>query len=176
MLSGHIAAILAQLGERNDIDPDRCGLLGVGLWADVVLQATAALSTGTDSRVRATVAVSPVAAAAPRPGETKPGLDWLHELTYLQAWSWRRRGRVIQQVAAGLGKSEPAPAVAPYSAVVLLGQQAIDPTAPHQWPDLETRTIPSTRYFTLLEVDEARQFAVQHFQKRLRLDGGSHRD
>jgi hypothetical protein len=92
-----LAAVPQAIGymeKREDLDPGRFGLLGVGLGADLVIR-TAAL----DRQIGSVVALSPLLTAS----SVQPGLDLLRERSYLDAVRWRRvhrGGHLVSQVAA----------------------------------------------------------------------------
>ncbi len=72
------------LSQRADVDASRLGAAGIGLGGDVALQVAA-----TDRRIRAVVAVAPWLDLT----EAEPGLSLLRDMTFPQAWRWRRKLR-----------------------------------------------------------------------------------
>lgn len=80
---------VAYLTTHPQVDPQRIGVLGVDLGADLALR-----SASGDEQVKAVAALSPILEA------TRPGLHILAEMPYLQGmkWAWATR-RLISQIA-----------------------------------------------------------------------------
>ncbi len=160
-LLGHLATALAGLARQPGIDAERVGLLGLGLGGDAALQAAV-----TDPQLRAALAVSPVGDATPGTGEAGPGLHWLHELSYLQVWRWRRRWPALRRAATDLQPPGSPPVTPSVNLAVLQGNSTILTMRKAQ-PEIEPLTVPGQRHFTLLQDTQARQLAVAWFQEKL---------
>ncbi|NLS79023.1 MAG: alpha/beta hydrolase [Chloroflexi bacterium] len=82
------------LAGRPQVDPQRIGAVGFGIGANIVLR-----SASTDPRVKALAAIGPLVSQE----SVAPGLNLLHEMTYLQVLRWatfRARGELVAQLAA----------------------------------------------------------------------------
>lgn len=80
---------IAYLATHPQVDPQRIGVLGVDLGADLALR-----SASGDEQVKAVAALSPILEA------TRPGLHILAEMPYLQGVRWARATRrLISQIA-----------------------------------------------------------------------------
>jgi len=88
---------VAYLAAHSQVDPQRIGVLGVDLGADLAIR-----SASGDEQVRAVAALSPILSLQDPAGETtKPGLDILAEMPYLQGMRWTRATRgLIGQIAS----------------------------------------------------------------------------
>jgi len=88
-----VPSALSFLGKQPKVDPERLGVLGLGLSGNVALR-----SASTDGRVKAVAALGMLLSTGAR-----PGLDVLREMTYLQAMRWasfRQREKLILDLAA----------------------------------------------------------------------------
>lgn len=87
---------VSYLAARPEVDPQRIGVLGVDLGADLAI-----CSAGGDEQVRAVAALSPILSLQDPVGETtKPGLHILAEMPYLQAMRWSRATKgLLSQLA-----------------------------------------------------------------------------
>jgi hypothetical protein len=155
----HLSTALAQLARQRGIDAGRIGLLGLGLGGDAVWQAAAS------AQVRAALAVSPVACMPSEPEVIGPGLHWLREMSYVQAWRWRRgwgrlRRAATELEAVKLGRGGLKVAVL----------QADDDTLVMRKPqhDVERLVVPGRRHFTLLAEARARRVVVDWFWEKLK--------
>lgn len=157
----HTSTALSHLERQPGIDGDRIGLLGLGLGSHVTLQVAAS-----DAQIKGAIAVSPVLLAPLKPGITKPGLDWLHELSYRQVWRWRRRWPALQRTAVELGPSEQLKKGLP---AAKNGRQENDyiMAIRRNARVVERLSVPGQQYFTLLENKQARRVIVQWFQDNL---------
>jgi dienelactone hydrolase len=154
----HLSTALLQLGRQKGIDQKRVGLLGLGLGGDAVWQA------GASSQARAALAVAPVARASSEPGVAGPGLYWLREMHYLQAWRWQRRWPALRRAAAELD-------------TVQLAREGLETAVLYADDDILAMriegqnvgelTTPGWRHFTLLDDAQARQLVVSWFQDKL---------
>lgn len=173
-LLGHLSTALVKLTEQPDIDPKRVGLLGLGLGGDAILRAVAF-----DHNTAAVMAVSPMesvrapADTAPIPSPTTrgqtavdQGLHWLHELSYLQAWRWRRRRPIFERAVVNLGRFRPDKEALMAPAAILLsnGEESVA----HAWPGVEVLNVPSPRHFTLLKDETATQLVVDWLHEKLK--------
>jgi len=82
------------LAGRPQVDPQRIGAVGFGIGANIVLR-----SASTDPRVKALAAIGTLVSQE----SVAPGLNLLHEMTYLQVLRWatfRSRGELVAQLAA----------------------------------------------------------------------------
>ncbi len=89
-----VPSALSFLSKQPKVDPDRLGVLGLGLSGNVALR-----SASTDDRVKAVAALGMLLSGA----GARPGLDVLREMTYLQAIRWagfRQRERLVLDLAA----------------------------------------------------------------------------
>jgi len=100
LLLGHISTALVQLARMPGVDERRMGLLGLGLSGDAAMRIAAS-----DPKIAAVMAVSPVSVLTSN--VQRPGLCWLHELSYRQAWRLRRRWTHIQSAVADLNEAGP---------------------------------------------------------------------
>lgn len=85
---------VAYLTRRNEVNPERIGVLGIGLGGDLAIR-----SAGTDQQIAAVLALTPFLDKA----NTKPGLSILKETSYLGALRWansQKRGRLVAELAA----------------------------------------------------------------------------
>ncbi|MFQ6001070.1 MAG: alpha/beta hydrolase [Anaerolineae bacterium] len=81
---------VAYLAAHPEVDPQRIGVLGVDLGADLAIR-----SASGDEQVRAVAALSPILET------TKPGLHILAEMPYLQGMRWARATKeLVSQIAA----------------------------------------------------------------------------
>ena len=151
----HTSTALVQLAHRDEIDEERVGLLGVGLGGDAVWQAAAS------AQVRAVFAVLPM---TPDAGAIAPGLHWLCELSYLQAWRWRRRWPALQRAAADLSAVELTRD--DVDAAVLQASDDILTMRKDQ-RGVERLSVPGRRHFTLLADTQARQLVADWFKNKL---------
>ncbi|MFQ6015120.1 MAG: alpha/beta hydrolase family protein [Anaerolineae bacterium] len=72
---------ISTLSQRDEIDADRIGVLGLGLGGDLAIRAASA-----DKQIRTVVALAPLFKAE----SFKPGLGMLKEMTCWQAMRWTR--------------------------------------------------------------------------------------
>jgi len=151
----HTSTALVQLAHRDGIDEERVGLLGVGLGGDAVWQAAAS------AQVRAVLAVLPM---TPDAGAIAPGLHWLCELSYLQAWRWRRRWPALQRAAADLRAVE----LARDDVDAAMFQASDDNLAARgDQHGVERLSVPGRRHFTLLADAQVRQLVADWFKNKL---------
>ena len=91
---GLLPSAVAYLTRRDEVNPERIGVLGIGLGGDLAIR-----SAGTDQQIAAVLAVAPFLSQ----GSTKPGLSILKEMSYLGAVRWsgfRKRGKLVAELAA----------------------------------------------------------------------------
>jgi dienelactone hydrolase len=161
---GHVSSAIAEIAKQKYVDKKRLGLLGIGGGADLTLQATSKTR-----RVRAAMAVCPVALAPLKPGLTSPGLSWLRDLSYRQAWNWRRRGapHIYNAQETALEQNWKFPALAEKESV------ARPPvlTTRSSSRAVELFSVPSDKFFALLDHAPTRRLIVQWFRETL-LDNG----
>jgi len=84
---------MAYLTRRNEVNPERIGVLGVGLGGDLAIR-----SAATDEQIAAVLALAPFLKRA----NAQPGLGILKETSYLEAIRWasfRRRGKLVAELA-----------------------------------------------------------------------------
>jgi len=75
---------VAYLAAHPEVDPQRIGVLGVDLGADLAIR-----SASGDEQIRAVAALSPILSLQDPVGETtRPGLHILAEMPYLQGMRW----------------------------------------------------------------------------------------
>ena len=89
-----LPSAVAYLTRRNEVNPERIGVLGVGLGGDLAIR-----SAATDQQIAAVLALAPFLDQA----NTQPGLSILKELSYLEALRWasfRKRGKLVAELAA----------------------------------------------------------------------------
>lgn len=85
---------VAYLTRRDEVNPERIGVLGIGLGGDLAIR-----SAGTDQQIAAVLALAPFLNRA----NTKPGLSILKETSYLGALRWansQKRGKLVAELAA----------------------------------------------------------------------------
>ena len=94
---GLLPSAVAYLTRRDEINPERIGVLGMGLGGDLAIR-----SAGTDQQIAAVLALAPFLNQA----NTKPGLSILKEMSYLEALRWarplrlhRKRGELVAELA-----------------------------------------------------------------------------
>lgn len=91
---GLLPSAVAYLTRRDEVNPERIGVLGIGLGGDLAIR-----STGTDPQIAAVLALAPFLDRA----NTQPGLNILREMSYLEALRWarfRQRGKLVAELAA----------------------------------------------------------------------------
>ncbi len=154
----HISTALVQLGRQKGIDQERVGLLGLGLGGDAVWQAAAS------SQTRAALAVSPVARMSSETTVAGPGLHWLREMHYFQAWRWRRRWPALRRAAAEIEAIQLA-REGLETAVLYADDDTLAMQSEGQ--AVTELTTPGWRHFTLLADAQARQIIVSWFQDKL---------
>ena len=88
---------VAYLARRSEVNPERIGVLGIGLGGDLAIR-----SAGTDQQIAAVLALAPFLNQA----NTRPGLSILKEMSYLEALRWarplrlhRKRGELVAELA-----------------------------------------------------------------------------
>ena len=88
---------VAYLTRRDEVDPERIGVLGVGLGGDLAIR-----SAATDEQIAAVLALAPFLKRT----NAQPGLGILKETSYLEAIRWaspprlhRRRGKLVAELA-----------------------------------------------------------------------------
>ena len=159
-LLGHLSAALAELALLPGIDHERVGLLGLGLGGDAALSAAAV-----NPRIRCAVAVSPVISLKEDLAGVIPGLLWLREISYLQAWRLRRLWPALKKATADrLGL--PARQIAPENTAILYAVDHLMTTR-NSIPVLSAMPVPSDRHFTLLEESAVREQLVKWLTGRL---------
>ncbi|MFQ5811600.1 MAG: alpha/beta hydrolase family protein [Anaerolineae bacterium] len=90
---GLLPGAVAYLTRRDEVNPERIGVLGIGLGGDLAIR-----SAGTDPQIAAVLALAPFLNQA----NTRPGLSILKEMTYLEALRWsglRKRGELVAELA-----------------------------------------------------------------------------
>ena len=94
---GLLPSAVAYLTRRDEINPERIGVLGMGLGGDLAIR-----SAGTDQQIAAVLALAPFLNQA----NTRPGLSILKEMSYLEALRWarplrlhRKRGELVAELA-----------------------------------------------------------------------------
>lgn len=90
---GLLPSAVAYLMRRDEVNPERIGVLGVDLGGDLAIRAA-----GTDQQIAAVLALAPFLDQS----NTKPGLSILKEMSYLEAVRWsgfRKRGRLVAELA-----------------------------------------------------------------------------
>jgi len=83
---------VAYLTQRKEVNPERIGILGIGLGGDLAIR-----SAGTDQQIAAVLALAPFLSQA----NTQPGLSLLKEMPYLEALRWtgfRKRGKLVGEL------------------------------------------------------------------------------
>jgi alpha-beta hydrolase superfamily lysophospholipase len=91
---GLLPSAVAYLTRRDEVNPERIGVLGVDLGGDLAIR-----SAGTDEQIVAVLALAPFLDRA----NTQPGLSILKEMSYLEALRWarfRERGKLVAELAA----------------------------------------------------------------------------
>lgn len=91
---GLLPSAVAYLMRRDEVNPERIGVLGIGLGGDMAIRAA-----GTDQQIAAVLALAPFLNQA----NTRPGLSILKETSYLGAIRWasfRKRGKLVAELAA----------------------------------------------------------------------------
>lgn len=88
---------VAYLATHPQVDPQRIGVLGVDLGADLAIR-----SASGDEQVRAVAALSPILSLQDPVGETTgPGLHILAEMPYLQGMRWAGATKgLVSQIAS----------------------------------------------------------------------------
>lgn len=88
---------VAYLAAHPEVDPQRIGVLGVDLGADLAIR-----SASGDEQVKAVAALSPILSLQDPVGETtRPGLHILAEMAYLQGMRWARATKgLVNQIAS----------------------------------------------------------------------------
>lgn len=93
-----LPSAVAYLTRRDEVNPERIGVLGIGLGGDLAIR-----SAGTDQQIAAVLALAPFLNQA----NTKPGLSILKEMSYLEALRWarplrshRKREKLVAELAA----------------------------------------------------------------------------
>jgi len=90
---GLLPSAVAYLTRRDEVNPERIGVLGIDLGGDLVIR-----SAATDPQIRAVLALAPFLNQA----NTRPGLGILKEMPYLEAIRWssfRKRGKLVAELA-----------------------------------------------------------------------------
>jgi cephalosporin-C deacetylase-like acetyl esterase len=91
---GLLPSAVAYLMRRDEVNPERIGVLGIDLGGDLAIR-----SAATDPQIAAVLALTPFLDQS----NTKPGLSILKEMSYLEAIRWssfRRRGKLVAELAA----------------------------------------------------------------------------
>ncbi len=160
-LLGHLSLALVELAQVSDMDTERIGLLGFGLGGDAVLHA----AIGHQIKAAAAMAVSPVGLISSDPKRDLPGLQWLRELSYGQAWRWQRQKAAFERAALDLQVVEPLHKPPSIPVVVLISQATrLTTRIPSDVVRVEA---PCDRRFTLMHDDRACELAVSWFQEQL---------
>ena len=94
---GLLPGAVAYLTRRDEVNPERIGVLGIDLGGDLAIR-----SAGTDQQIVAVLALAPFLIQA----NTRPGLSVLKEMSYLEALRWarplrlhRKRGELVAELA-----------------------------------------------------------------------------
>jgi acetyl esterase/lipase len=90
---GLLPSAVAYLTRRDEVNPERIGVLGIDLGGDLAIR-----SARTDQQIVAVLAMSPFLHQA----NTRPGLSILREMSYLEALRWasfRKRGELVAELA-----------------------------------------------------------------------------
>jgi hypothetical protein len=90
---GLLPSAVAYLTRRDEVNPERIGVLGIDLGGDLAIR-----SAGTDQQIAAVLALAPFLSQL----NTKPGLSILKEMSYLEAIHWssfRKRGKLVTDLA-----------------------------------------------------------------------------
>lgn len=102
---GLLPSAVAYLTRRDEVNPERIGVLGIDLGGDLAIR-----SAGTDQQIAAVLALAPFLHQA----NTQPGLSILKEMSYLEALRWasfRKRGKLVAELTAldSIAKFSPRP-------------------------------------------------------------------
>jgi len=90
---GLLPGAVAYLTRRDEVNPERIGVLGIDLGGDLVIRAAE-----TDQQIAAALALAPFLIQ----DNTRPGLSILKEMPYLEAIRWssfRTRGELVAELA-----------------------------------------------------------------------------
>jgi fermentation-respiration switch protein FrsA (DUF1100 family) len=90
---GLLPSAVAYLSRRDEVNPERIGVLGIDLGGDLAIR-----SAGTDPQIAAVLALAPFLSQT----NTRPGLSILKEMSYLEAIRWasfRKRGKLVAELA-----------------------------------------------------------------------------
>jgi hypothetical protein len=154
LLSQKISDALALLPEFTEIQTSTVGVLGMGIAGDIALGVACTKESGSTP----TLAVSPLVSGNHRREVTKPGLCWLHELSYRQAWRWRRSvPSLLRFTIAHYDDVPPFPRTGKQPSSKLL-------TTRSDGRGISRLEVSSDRVFTLLEDDSVLQQVVDWFQ------------
>ncbi len=110
---GLLPSAVAYLTRREEVNPERMGVLGMGLGGDLAIR-----SAGTDPQIAAVLALAPFLNQA----NTRPGLSILKEMSYLRALrraGFRRRAELVAELAA----SDYVSKLAPRPLLLVYGEQ-----------------------------------------------------
>jgi pimeloyl-ACP methyl ester carboxylesterase len=90
---GLLPSAVAYLMRRDEVNPERIGVLGIDLGGDLAIR-----SAGTDQQIAAVLALAPFLDQA----NTRPWLSILKEMSYLETIRWssfRKRGNLVAELA-----------------------------------------------------------------------------
>jgi hypothetical protein len=90
---GLLPGAVAYLTRRDEVNPERIGVLGIDLGGDLAIR-----SAATDEQIAAVLALTPFLDQA----NTRPGLSILKEMSYLGTLRWasfRKRGQLVAELA-----------------------------------------------------------------------------
>ena len=160
-LQDSLSIALAWLATDSDVDVGRIGFVGCGLGGDAVLWAAE-----TDTRIAASLGISPALETSLVPDVTNAGIDWLRELSYRQVWLWRRRWPAIQQTASDLALDAPRHYGTSATRAVLVGNEP-GTAVVGAWNGAQVLSAPIGKHFSLMGDDHARALVVNWLRREL---------
>jgi len=150
---------VACLAAHPEVDPQRIGVLGVDLGADLAIR-----SASGDEQIRAVAALSPILSLQDPVGEApKPGLHILAEMPYLQGVRW---ARATKGLVSRLASLEHFPQDRP---CLLLwgGEDRLAPQEQRAVPEGQEMIIEGEKRFSLPRSPAAISLTADWFQERL---------
>jgi hypothetical protein len=154
-LSNLLQALYAEHGCRKN----KTGLVALGTAGDI------ALGIDDDAPISVVIAVAPLSLRDTKGSSAHRGLDWLHELSCIQTWQWRRRWRSKVDAVAPSGQELAVSGDGPTLRSALVGAHPIMATRSKK--GLELLPVSSWRHFTLLEDDQVQHKLVSTLRRRL---------